>query len=658
MDPLANNLFSMLALADAHAINLTLSVALAAGVLAQVVAKHLRIPALILLLALGGLLGPEGIGWVNPAVLGDWLYLIVEFGIAIILFEGGINLQSSRLRRQEKPIRLLITVGAMVTLVGAALAARYILDWSWMLSFMFGSMVVVTGPTVVTPLVRNLRLHPRMKTILEAEGVLIDPVGAVLAALMVEIALAGATAESLRAEFIRLGMSLGLGSAAGILGGLLLGAALRFRHLVPHGLTNIFALVFVLLLFSVCQHFFSASGILAVTVAGVVMGFMKTPVDRELREFKDQLTLLLVGLLFILLTAAMKLSDFENIRERGYLVVLALILVIRPLCVFISTRSSNLSTNEKLFISWIAPRGIVAASITSLAAVQLDAAGLPGGPELRGLVFLTIAITVVLAGLTSLPVASLLRVRLPSRNRVAILGADGLGLTLARLLKESGTPVVFLDSDPTRCKLAENEGFNVVFGDALEERTMLRAQFELVGTAIGLTANDHLNSLYIRHAKEWFGVPRGLVALGVLTGGVPQLMEKQSAEILFEGPHDVERWDVRVRHGQSRLLEMEYRPEEAEIPTATPDKEVSSGGKRLAERYAILAVRRAKKVSPMSSGFKLKSGDVGHIVIYTTEETEAMARLKAAGWREITADAPAETEVKPEEAPKKDPDAS
>ncbi|MGH7255338.1 MAG: cation:proton antiporter, partial [Nitrospirales bacterium] len=527
---------------------LTMAVALAAGVLAQSLARHFRLPGIVLLLAVGALLGPEALGWVHSRSLGSGLFGLVDFAVAVVLFEGGLNLELSRLRREEGPIRKLVTLGAVVTLAGATLAALLALGWSLNVALLFGSLVVVTGPTVVAPLVRDLRLRPRMQTILEAEGVLIDPIGAILAILILNIVLFP-TAQTFASETVDLLARLGFGVMAGVVGGFIIGGLLRLQFLVPQGYENIFTLAAVFLLFQTSDQVVFHSGILAVTLAGVVIGNLRTPVDRDLREFKDQLTVLLVGLLFILLAADIALSDVKALGWPGVFVIGALVLVVRPLSVWVSTRGSELSWQEQAFLAWIAPRGIVAAAIASLTAATLEERGIPGGVELRALVFLTIAITVLLAGLTARPLAMILGLRLPRRDRVAILGAQGLGLALGRQLHQAGLPVVFLDSDPKRCRQAEEQGFTVVFGDALQERALLRARVDLVGTAVGATPNEHLNSLFIRQARRLFGVPRGLVAVESLEGQeVPDHVKQHHGEVLFEGPHDLERWDVRFRH--------------------------------------------------------------------------------------------------------------
>ena len=304
----------------------------------------------------------------------------------------------------------------------------------------------------------------------------------------------------------------------------------------------------------------------------------------------------------------------------GVSVVAALVLVVRPANVWLSTLGSELSLRERLFIGWMAPRGIVAAAIASLTA---GAIGGSEGAELRALVFMTIAGTVLLAGISGLPVASLLGVRLPDRDRIAILGAQGLGLALARELSEAGAPVVFLDSNPQNCRRAEEAGFPVVFGNALQERTLQRARFETVRAAIGLTPNDTLNGLFVSRARDLFQAPEVYVALQWLGAGeTPEFLAGTDAQVLFEGLHDVERWDVRSNHGEMQIVRRVFRePAEEESESLDPG-----------ERFVILAVQRGERVQPMSTTFAPRRDDVAIVAIHTSEAQEAERILAGRGW--------------------------
>jgi NhaP-type Na+/H+ or K+/H+ antiporter len=611
---------------------LTVALALAAGILAQSVSRLVRFPGIVLLLAGGALLGPEGLGWIQPRALGQGLFGIIDFGVAIILFEGGLNLQWSRLKRQETAIRRLITWGALVTLVGATALAGLVLGWRWNLAILFGALVVVTGPTVIQPLLRDMRLRPRLKTILEAEGVLIDPVGALLAGFILQL-VTEPSVPTLASETFGVVVSIGFGLLAGLATGFLLAGALRYRLLVAHGFENIFTLASVVLLFEACDALIAPSGLVAVTVAGVVMGNLETRVGEELREFKDQLTVLLVGMLFILLAADVPLDDVRALGWPGLMVVAGLVLVVRPLAVWFATRGTKLPFRERVFIGAIAPRGIVAAAIASITAATLG----DGGAPLRALVFSTIAGTVVLSGVLAYPLAWLLDLRLPRRDRVAIFGARGLALPLADVLRDGGVTVVFLEADPRRSRVAEQAGHTVVFGDPLEDRTMQRARMELVGTAIGLTFSDHANRLFVRGAREACGVAEGFVAMeSVEDGHTRPLLQLSGLDVLFDGPHDHARWDVRWRHGDADLELFEYRldvlPETASADAATDDGHRGVSEEAPQEWYVPLTVKRGARTTPFHLAYQPRQGDIATVALHRPERQEAVDHLRRRGW--------------------------
>ncbi len=612
---------------------LTLSIALAAGVLAQSLARHLHFPSIILLLTLGVALGPEGLAWVHPESMGQGLFGLVDFAIAIILFEGGLNLQWSRLRRQEKPIRRLVTWGAVLTLVGASLVAYLILGWGIAHSILFGSLVVVTGPTVVAPLVRDMRLRPHMRTIIEAEGVLIDPIGAVLAILVLNIVLSPA-AQTMAIELYLLGLRLGFGILVGTIMGYLMGWLLRAPGLVPHGYANIFTLALTYVLFQASDQVVPHSGILAVTVAGILVGNLGTQVDRDLRDFKDQITVMLVGLLFILLAADIHLQDIFSLGSAGWMAVGALIVLVRPASVFLSTIGADLAFKERLFLAWVAPRGIVAAAIASLTTEAMHREQLDGGDALRAMVFMTIAVTVLHAGVFARPMAHLLQLRLPKRETVAILGARELSVALAVELKKGGTPVVLIDSDAKYCRQAEEAGIPVIFGDALNERIMVRAQFDSVETVVGMTQNDHLNSMYVTLARELFKVPKAYIMVESLDGqAAPAHVRQAQADVLFDGPHDSGRWNVRIRQRAVEVVEVVY--EEPPEPTLA-DEEKPTEPKRTTTRFGelcmFLTIREGKRVVPMHMGYVPKKGDQASIALHTLDREKVWEQLRQQGW--------------------------
>lgn len=612
---------------------LVFAVALGAGVLALALARHLRLPSIVPLLATGVALGPDGLAWIDPAALGEGLVGIVMLAVAIILFEGAMNLDLRRLRREARSIRMLVTAGALVTAVGGTLAAHELMGWDWSRSILFGTLVIVTGPTVVRPILRNIQLSPRIATVLEAEGVLIDPIGAIVAAVALQIVLEAGTTGILSIGLSELALRLGFGALVGLVGGAAIGLLLRVPRIVPEGLENVVTLGLVLALFSLCEAQVAESGILAVTLAGVVVGNVATRVGRELIEFQDHLTLALIALLFVLLAADVRVADVIALGWPGLMTVGALVFLVRPACILASTVGTDLSWREKAFLSWMAPRGIVAAAVASIFATALAHNGVEGGAELRALVFLTIAVTVLVQGGTAPLVARILGVRAPARDGVVILGAEDLGLALGEVLREEGVPVGFVDSSPIHCRAAQERKFPVVFGNALQETVLARARLGQARAVVGLTPNDEVNSLFAREARDDFNVPATFAAINTLTKGMtPALLRKQGSHMLFDAAKDVERWNVRFRHGIARLDRFHWvgAPEE---PSAVSDAETDRArGVNEADPYVILLVRRGSRWDLMHADLSPRTGDVAVVAIHAAEVNEAYTELARLGW--------------------------
>ena len=468
---------------------------------AQALAYHLRVPGIVLLLAVGVLLGPDGVGIIHPGSLGPALNILTGFAVAVILFEGGINLKFRRLKRAQRSIRQLIMVGGAVTAAGGAAAAHFIMDWPWKTALLFGTLVMVTGPTVINPLLKRLKVKRQVATVLEAEGVLIDALGAVVAVVALETALGPAHGSPLVWGW-HVVSRLAFGALAGGAAGLLLIFLYRVRRLIPEGTANVFTLSIVLALFQGANAILSESGIAAVTMAGLVIGNLSSRALRDLVEFKEELTVLLIGMLFVLLAADVRLAQVLALGWPGLGVVLVLMFIVRPAAVAAGTVFSELGWRERWFIAWIGPRGIVAAAVASFFAAEFTARGIEGGYELRALVFLVIAVTVVFAGLTGGPMAGLLGLRRPRRKGWVILGANALARAVALLFKENGQEVVCIDANPDHCAAAENDCTRVLCGNGLEARSLLRAEIDTRRGALALTPNDEVNYLFVQKVKE------------------------------------------------------------------------------------------------------------------------------------------------------------
>lgn len=607
----------------AHSPALTVALAMAAGIIGQVLARHLRLPGIVLLLGAGVALGPDVLGWVQPSSLGHDLHLIVGFATAIILFEGGLSLQRSRLRREAVVLRRLLSIGALVTAVGGAAAARWLMDWPWTLAAPFGALVVVTGPTVVTPLLRRLRIRREVETVLEAEGVLVDGIGAILAVVAIEVVTLPQL--DLSHGLTTLMLRLGFGVGAGLIGGLVMMLSLRVSHLVPRDLDNPFTLAMVLVLFQSCNAVLPETGIVAAIVAGMVVGNAGLPELRDLQVFKEQLTVVLIGMLFVILAADVRLHEVTDLGVPGLLVVGALMLVVRPLAVAASTLGEPLPWRHRAFLAWIAPRGIIAAAVSSLFAERLEAAGLSGGYELRALVFLVIVATVVVQGLSAHPLASVLGLMRPSNQGWAILGAHALGRLVAGRLRQTGEPVILMDSNSELCRVAEDEGFRVVYGNALEEPAQRRAGMESRRAAIGLLPNAAVNMRFVGRALKESHAPRGLVAVPSTAPGLERgALENDDVRVVFGAPRDVDLWDLRLRRGLTVLETWRLAGGDTLKAEKLPRESLNL--------MLPLLRHREERSDLVADGMTFEPGDHVEWLVFAERAEEARAWLHEHGW--------------------------
>lgn len=526
---------------------LVAAIAMFVGVFAQVIARHINVPGIVLLLVSGMVLGPDGVNIVRPQALGAGLEGIVGFAVAVILFEGGLNLNLRKLRRQAQAIQRLVVLGSLITSVGGALAARIFLGWDWRLAFLFGTLVIVTGPTVIGPLLRRIHAKRSVETILEAEGIFIDAVGATIAVVALEVLLAPAH-QRVSTAVIGVIARFGVGGILGAVGGGAFALLMRFRSAIPEGLANIAALATAVMLFHGSDALVPESGITAVILAGMVIAHTGSHELADLRHFKEQLTALLVATLFVLLAANVRLDDVRALGVPGICTVFALIAVVRPINVIASTWGTDLAIREKVFLAWLSPRGIVAAAVSSLFAERMVHAEVPGGTALRALVFLVIAITVVVQGMSAGLVASLLGLRQPRNVGYVILGAHEIARHLGAALRASGEEVVFIDTDASASRAGEEDGFKVVFSDALDERTLVKAQVQTRRGCIGATSSESINFLFCKNVRERARDVATFVALERSGTGVsPEMVEQNRSQVLYGGARQLEQWSALAR---------------------------------------------------------------------------------------------------------------
>ncbi|NEQ77994.1 MAG: sodium:proton antiporter [Okeania sp. SIO2C9] len=489
-------------------ITLLIILTVISGIAAQVLAAYLKVPAIVFLLLFGILVGKDVLGVVHPNLLGNGLEVVVSLFVALILFEGGLNLELRELGKVSGSIRNLVTIGTLVTLIGGGMAAHWLGEFPWPIAFLYASLVVVTGPTVVGPLLKQVSVDRQVATLLEGEGVLIDPVGAILAVLVLNIVInEGADPLGLFRDLV---VRLGMGTIIGAAGGWILGFTLKRAKFLSEELANLVVLAALWGMFGLAEEVRSESGLMATVVAGIFVGAAEIPELRLLRRFKGQLTMLAVSVLFILLAADLSLASIVALGWGSVFTVLSLMFLVRPLNVLICTWNSKLNWRQKIFVSWVAPRGIVSASVSSLFAILLTQKGLNGGDSIKALVFLTIIMTVFSQGLTARFVAQFLGITSSAATGAVIVGSNPLSRLIGRLFKDRGESVVLIDTDEEACQQAEKEGLQVYKSSAFDTNVLEEAGLESVGTFLAMTKNEEVNLVLAQRAAEEFKPPRVL----------------------------------------------------------------------------------------------------------------------------------------------------
>ena len=493
----------------------------------QWLAWRVRMPAIVFLLAAGIACGPV-LHYLNPEdVFGDLLFPMVSLAVAIILFEGSLTLRLSEIRGHGAMVRNLIPVGSVVTGIIGTLAAHWILDIAWEVALLFGAISVVTGPTVIAPLLRAVRPKAKLANILQWEGIIIDPVGALLAVLVYEGIVSWGQGNVFGHSLYIFSTTIVVGTALGSAAGYLNGQVLR-KHWIPQYLHNAGTLSFMLGVYALSNEIAHESGLLTVTIMGIWMANMKQVEVESILEFKESLSVLLISALFIILAARIEFSAIANLGW-GLAVVLAiLMLVARPLSIFIAAIGTRLNWREKLFLSWIAPRGIVAAAVSALFAFQLENHGFVGGETLVPLVFMLIIATVTVQSLTARPVAKLLGVAEPPEFGFLIIGANTVARMIAAELTKHEVPVVLADTSWENVRLARMENLQVYFGNPVSEHAANQLDLTGIGNLLVISPYKHMNSLATYHYLDWFGDHNSVYSLA--EGEQDQTARYQTAE--------------------------------------------------------------------------------------------------------------------------------
>jgi NhaP-type Na+/H+ or K+/H+ antiporter len=530
-------------------LTLQIVTAVVAGIGAQVLAAFLKIPSIVFLLLFGILLGSSGFNILHPNLLGTGLEVIVALSVAVVLFEGGLNLELRDMGRVSGSLRNLVTFGTLITLIGGGMAAHWLGEFPWAIAFLYASLVTVTGPTVVGPLIKHVKVDRQVATLLEGEGVLIDPVGAILAVVVLDTIL-NANANPLEA-MTGLFLRLGVGGIIGAAGGWLISFFIKRANFLSEELKNLVVLAGLWGLFGLAQSIRSESGLMATVVSGIVLRASSLPEERLLRRFKGQLTLLGVSVLFILLAADLSIASVFALGWGSLFTVLVLMFVVRPISVSLCTWNSSLNWRQKLFVSWVAPRGIVSASVSSLFSILLTERGINGGDAIKALVFLTIIMTVLVQGLTARWIAQWLKITSTEATGVVIVGCNPLSLLIARLFQERDESVVLIDTDPEACRQAEQENFRVFLSSGLDTTVLEEAGLASMGTFLAMTNNGEVNVVLAQRAVEEFQPPRVLAVFP----REPQTANTLSNKVnqAFIPQLQIKTWNQYLSDGQVKL---------------------------------------------------------------------------------------------------------
>jgi len=473
------------------------------GIAAQWVAWRLKLPSILLLLLLGLGAGPVT-GFIEPETLmGGMLRPFVSLAVAVILFEGGLSLKVSELRATGAAVHRLITIGAVVTWGASAAAAYYILGFELQMAALLGAILVVTGPTVVTPLLRHIRPSERVASVLRWEGILIDPLGAALAVLVYEAILAGRFQQvpEIAAEVIF--KTVVTGGFFGVSAAFILVLLLK-KYWVPDFLENPVTLMLVVLSYTLSNIYQTESGLLAVTFMGATLANQKTVPVKHIMEFKENLTVLLISFLFIILAARIRPEDLGQVNSSSLAFLIVLIFVVRPLSVFVSMIGSELNWKEKAFVSLLAPRGIVAAAVSSVFAIEMLQAGIPGAEDLMPVTFLVIIGTVGFYGIGGSLFARAFGVSEPGALGFLILGGHGWAVQIGKTLTEAGFKVVVVDTNPAHAFSARMAGLKTYYGSGISEEALQNIELTGIGRLLALTPNSGVNSLACIHFSDVF----------------------------------------------------------------------------------------------------------------------------------------------------------
>ncbi len=476
-------------------VELTVTLVVGLGLACQWLAWRLGIPAIILLSGAGLAAGP-GLGVIGAGPgYGELFHPLVGLAVGVILFEGGFSLHLHELRQTARGIFRLVSAGVVLSWLLGTLAGYYVAGLSLPVAVILGAILVITGPTVIGPLLRQARLQPRPASYLKWEGIINDPIGALLAILAFEFILhSGQAAPAWWAVLPGLGAALGVALVLGGGVGFLLGKTFQWGW-VPEFLKAPGMLAVVLLVYAVANQAQEEAGLLATTLMGLVMGNMGLASSLELRRFKEHIVVLLVSVLFVALTAGIDTTTLTQLDARAAAFIGLVLLAVRPIAVLLATQGANIPWRERALAAWIAPRGIVTIAMAGVLGPLLVELGYPDGQVLLPLVVTVVLVTVTLHGFTIRPLARWLDLVSARQDGILIVGANPWSLELAKQLHDLEVPVTIADSSWHRLRPARLAGLETQSGELLSELGQQRLDLSGIGYLLATTDNDAYNAL-------------------------------------------------------------------------------------------------------------------------------------------------------------------
>ena len=531
----------------------TITISVATGIAMQVLAQKVRLPSISFLMFAGILLGPQFLNLISPSALGPGLETLVSLAVALILFEGGLSLDFDSFKTVHQSVRNILSVGLIITLLGSALAVRFLIHLDWSLCFLFGSFMTITGLTVINPILQRVKVERKIATILRSEGILSNPIGAYISVGVLEVILASKeqTWVFFTTTFL---YKICVGLFVGYILGWFLGFILKKKY-IEEDLKNLVTFAAVFSIFFISNLVEANTGILAVVVAGFAVQRKNIPQLNKLKRFKGQLSVLFISILFILISANLNFANIIALGWKGLAIVFLSMFVIRPLAIFVSNHGI-LSLKEKLFITWIGPKGIVSAAVASLFTLILIKNGIENAEMVEALVFLVIMATVIVQGTLARKAAKLCDCLLKD-GAIIIVGGNALGRTLASAFQELGKEVTLIDNNQDHCALSIRDEVDTVCGNALDIDVLDRANAQRASLLIATTANAEVNFLVCQLARESFAIPEVYPAIDSPDKGVTgTFVDEIGGDLAYAKPVNIEAWKEAVENDQVKILDI------------------------------------------------------------------------------------------------------